>query len=95
VVKLVPGVRHRCLIDHLAIAVGVGIGIDHRDEVRLLDAGALVQACEVEEPLARGLQRFGGRGVEGPRVLVVGVGPVGHAGSPLVGRADDHLRHLY
>ena len=46
---------HGRLMDQLAVAVGAGIGVDHRDEVRLVDPGALVQTGEVEKSLGRGL----------------------------------------
>jgi hypothetical protein len=57
VVQLVADVRHRQLVDDPAL-----FGIDDGEEVRRLDARALVQAREVEELLRRRLdRRLGGR----------------------------------
>ena len=64
VVELVADVRHRGLVDDLAVEAGFGIGVDHRNEVRSLDAGAPVQAGEVEELLRRGSLRLGRRCVK-------------------------------
>jgi hypothetical protein len=91
VVELVADTRHRRLVNDLAVAAAVGIGADHRDEVRLVDAGALVQTGQIEEPLARRLERLDGRGVEGPRALVAGVGAVSHACSPLMASLGGYL----
>ena len=59
VVQLVADVRHRRLVDDAAV-----LGVDDGEEVGLLDAGALVQAGEVEELLRRRLHRLLRRGVE-------------------------------
>ena len=48
VVELVADVRHRRLVDDPAV-----VGVDDGEEVRRVDAGALVQAGEVEELLGR------------------------------------------
>ena len=57
VVQLVADVRHRQLVDDPAL-----FSIDDGEEVRRLDARALVQAREVEEVLRRRLhRRLGGR----------------------------------
>jgi hypothetical protein len=66
VVQLVADVRHRKLVDDASL-----LGVDHGEEVGLLDAGAPVQASHVEDLLRRGACRLGGRGVKG--VGVVGV----------------------
>jgi hypothetical protein len=59
VVQLVADVRHRRLMDDPAV-----LGIDHGEEVRLVHAGALVQAGEIEELLGTGLTRLLRRRVE-------------------------------
>ena len=51
VVQLVAGVGHVGPPDDLAVARGLGIDIDDRDEVRLVDAGALIQSRHVDELL--------------------------------------------
>jgi hypothetical protein len=48
------------------------LGIDHRQEVGLVHACALMQASDVEELLRRRLERFGGRSVEGLRTVLHG-----------------------
>jgi hypothetical protein len=53
VVELVADVRHRQLVDDLAL-----LGIDDGEEVWLVDACALVQAGEVEVLLGRRLHRI-------------------------------------
>ena len=53
VVELVADVRHRRLVDDPSV-----LGVDDGEEVRRLDAGALVQAGDVEELLRRRLERF-------------------------------------
>ena len=53
--QLVADVRHRRLVHDPAV-----LGVDDGEEVRLVHAGALVQAGEVEELLRRRLQRLGG-----------------------------------
>jgi hypothetical protein len=60
VVELVADVRHRQLVDDLA-----ALGVDDGEEVGLLDAGALVEARQVEELLLRRLHRLLRRTVEG------------------------------
>ena len=57
--QLVADVRHRCLVHDAAV-----LGLDHGEEVRLLDAGALVEAGEIEKLLGRRLDRVGGGRVE-------------------------------
>ena len=59
VVELVADVRHRQLVHDLTV-----LGIDDRQEVRFLDARALVQAGEVEELLLRRSHRLFGRAVK-------------------------------
>src|SRR5207247_1487006 len=66
VVELVAHVRHRRLVDDLAV-----LGVDDGEEVRRVDARPLVQAGDVEELLVRGLKRLLGRGEEGGRPVVV------------------------
>ena len=66
VVQLVADVRHRRLVDDPAV-----LGVDDGEEVGRVDAGALVQAGEVEELLRRRLQRLGRRGVERLRLVVM------------------------
>ena len=63
--QLVADVRHRRLVDDPAV-----LGVDDRQEVRLLDPRALVQAGEVEELLRRRLQGLGRGGVERLRLVV-------------------------
>ena len=46
------------------------LGVDDGEEVGLLDAGALVQAGEVEELLRRRLHRLLRRAVEGSGLVV-------------------------
>ena len=53
VVQLVAHVGHRRLMHDAAV-----LGVDHSEEVRPLDAGALVQACEIKEILGRGAARL-------------------------------------
>jgi hypothetical protein len=53
VMQLIADVRHRRLMYDPAT-----LGIDHGEEVRLVHAGALVQAGEVEELLGPGLTRL-------------------------------------
>ena len=64
-VELVADVRHRQLVDDPAL-----LGVDDGEEVGRLDAGALVQAGEVEELLGRRLHRLL-RGAVERRGLVV------------------------
>ena len=51
--QLVADVRHRRLVHDPAV-----LGIDDGEEVRLVHAGALVQAGEIEELLGPGLTRL-------------------------------------
>ena len=60
VVQLVADVRHRQLVDDPAL-----VGVDDGEEVGRLDAGALVQADEIQEFLLRGVHRLLRRVVEG------------------------------
>jgi plastocyanin len=53
VMQLIADVRHRGLMYDPAT-----LGIDHGEEVRLVHAGALVQAGEIEELLGPGLTRL-------------------------------------
>jgi hypothetical protein len=53
VVQLVAGVGHRRLVHDPAV-----LGVDDREEVGLVHAGAFVQAGEVEELLGRGREGF-------------------------------------
>ena len=55
VVELVADVRHRQLVHDPAV-----LGVDDGEEVRRVDAGALVQAGEVEELLRRRAHRLWG-----------------------------------
>src|SRR5947208_1348787 len=65
--QLVAHVGHRRLVDDPAV-----LGIDDREEVGLVDAGALVQAGEIQELLGPGVTRGLRRLVErvGAAVLV-------------------------
>jgi hypothetical protein len=47
VMQLVAYVRHLGLMDDLPACVGPGISVNHRNEVRLLDLGALIQTADV------------------------------------------------
>ena len=53
VMQLVADVRHRRLVDDPAV-----LGVDDGEEVRLVHAGALVQAGEIEELLGPGVTRL-------------------------------------
>jgi hypothetical protein len=55
VVQLVADVGHRRLVHDAA-----ALGVDDREKVRLLHAGALVQAGQVEKLLRRRLARLRG-----------------------------------
>ena len=52
VMQLVAHVGHRRLVDNPAV-----LGIDHGEEVGLVDAGPLVQAGEIQELLGPGVTR--------------------------------------
>jgi hypothetical protein len=52
-VELVADVRHRQLVDDLAI-----LGVDDGEEVGCLDTGALVQTGEIEELLGASVTRL-------------------------------------
>ncbi len=51
--QLVADVGHRRLVDDPAV-----LGVDDGEEVGLVDAGALVQAGEIEELLGPGVTRL-------------------------------------
>ena len=53
VVELVADVRHRQLVHDSAV-----LGVDHGEEIRLVDAGPLVQAGEIQVFLRRSLHRL-------------------------------------
>jgi hypothetical protein len=74
VVQLVADVRQRHLVDHAPL-----LGVDDREEVGLLDTGALVQRGEVEELLLRRLHGLLRRAVEARRPFV----SLMHSRSPL------------
>ena len=83
-VQLVADVRHLGPVDDLPVARRARVDVDDRDEVRAIDAGALIQRGDIDE-LLRGLlaREFRG-GVAGAVVLVVGVIVSADRRTPLV-----------
>src|ERR1700722_5521627 len=70
VVQFVADVRHVGAADDLAVARRRWIDVHDRDEVRLLDAGPLVQGGHVDQLLGLLLARHLGRRVAGAGVLM-------------------------
>ena len=79
VVQLIPDVRHRKLMRHRRVRVGVRVRVDDGEEVRLVHVGALMKTGDIEELLARrrqGLLRRGVKRCRAPPVLAVLVGMI-------------------
>jgi hypothetical protein len=67
--KLVADVGHGRLVHDPAVGARVRIGVDNRDEVRLVDTRAFVKTGHIEKPLRRRLAGLGGRRVKGTGTL--------------------------
>ena len=72
VVKLVAQSLHLGAVDDRGVGRALGVHVHRGEVVGRLDAGAGVECCGVEQPLARGPHRCLGRGVAGSAAGVVG-----------------------